>query len=578
MTIEQSVLWRNDRRAHWPRQETLVVPYRTTKEADTTLSLEQMRAQLFQMFWGFAEGSPAAPAPGSVNHYFQQVSSYEIALWDSTNTFVTHGDYFISNQEKDYELAPNQKIEEAMRAKLLEVIDPEVDYRQYARNNRADTRDLIVVMVNRSGTGTGGTVRGTRTIPVHDGVTLTLKIAAFGNSASFAVATHEIVHTLVPQNTDLYGPGSWNSPASLMGSSPPRGVSHLDGPQKLRLGWRKPRPVDIATPTSETFRLRAQTLTDNPAGERDPLVIYDSARGRREFFVLEFRTPTARSARPVSGGDYDSNLNEAGLAVWHAETDGSNYTRRPAYINLAAVTGRSPQADSRDLLIGRTLTWGKNATLNTRPQRNVNVKLGPPINLVAAPDGDYGYKSGFWTAANGDIQLQWPGDEPLRATIAISPAQRDADSIDVTISTPQCSPLDAAIVHPNGKAYFFKDHRYQRFDFESDEVDKIAIIHEDGWKRLWPGLDAGLMHPNGKAYFFKGEHYQRYVFGEGVDKVGEIGRDGWRGVWPDVDAGLVHPNGKAYFFKGEHYQRYVFGEGVDKEGEIGVNGWSKLRM
>ena len=39
----------------------------------------------------------------------------------------------------------------------------------------------------------------------------------------------------------------------------------------------------------------------------------------------------------------------------------------------------------------------------------------------------------------------------------------------------------AVLVHPNGKAYFFKGSEYKRFDFGADEVDKTGRIGIDGW-------------------------------------------------------------------------------------------------
>jgi hypothetical protein len=88
------------------------------------------------------------------------------------------------------------------------------------------------------------------------------------------------------------------------------------------------------------------------------------------------------------------------------------------------------------------------------------------------------------------------------------------------------------LVHPNGKGYFFRGDRYQRFDFQTDRVDKDnARIGVDGWKGLWTtGIDAAIVHPrNGKAYFFRGDRYQRFDFQtDRVDKDNAlIGVDGW---------------------------------------------------
>ncbi|MCK6550603.1 hemopexin repeat-containing protein [Myxococcota bacterium] len=141
---------------------------------------------------------------------------------------------------------------------------------------------------------------------------------------------------------------------------------------------------------------------------------------------------------------------------------------------------------------------------------------------------------------------------------------------------------DAAVEHPNGKVYFFRGDRYQRYNFDLEQIDKDdARIGVDGWRGVWTtGIDAALNHPrNGKVYFFKGDRYQRFSFDrERVDRDNaRIGIDGWHGVWSNgIDAALIHPkNGKAYFFKDDRYQRFDFDtERVDKDdARIGIDGW-----
>lgn len=90
---------------------------------------------------------------------------------------------------------------------------------------------------------------------------------------------------------------------------------------------------------------------------------------------------------------------------------------------------------------------------------------------------------------------------------------------------------DAAILHPNGRAYFFKGDKYYRFNFASDKVDKVGTINADGWQDLPNNIDAAILHPNGKAYFFKDDRYYRFNFGsDKVDRVATIGADGWSGL------------------------------------------------
>ncbi|MFN9402418.1 MAG: hypothetical protein ACK57R_10265, partial [Dolichospermum sp.] len=72
---------------------------------------------------------------------------------------------------------------------------------------------------------------------------------------------------------------------------------------------------------------------------------------------------------------------------------------------------------------------------------------------------------------------------------------------------------------------------YYRFNFQSDQVDKVGRIGVDGWRGLPTNIDLAVEHPNGKAYFFRLVRYYRYDFQiDQVDKDGRIGADGWKGL------------------------------------------------
>lgn len=67
-------------------------------------------------------------------------------------------------------------------------------------------------------------------------------------------------------------------------------------------------------------------------------------------------------------------------------------------------------------------------------------------------------------------------------------------------------------------------------------MDKTALIGKDGWRGVWTdGIDAAILHPNDRAYFFKGRQYKRFDFDrDEVDRTGVIGETGWRGgLWTD---------------------------------------------
>ncbi len=130
------------------------------------------------------------------------------------------------------------------------------------------------------------------------------------------------------------------------------------------------------------------------------------------------------------------------------------------------------------------------------------------------------------------------------------------------------SGIDAAVLWPNGKAFFFKGDKYIRFDVEKDKVDTgyPKPFNKTFWHGLpdsfASGIDAAILWPNGKAFLFKGNKYIRFDVEE--DKVDsgypKLIKTGWVG-FPDsfasgIDAAILWPNGKAFFFKGDEYIRF----------------------
>jgi len=86
--------------------------------------------------------------------------------------------------------------------------------------------------------------------------------------------------------------------------------------------------------------------------------------------------------------------------------------------------------------------------------------------------------------------------------------------------------IDAAVVWPNGKAYFFGltgdgfGHiAYVRYDVAADRQDDGYPANiEQNWQGLAPPINACVVWPNGKAYFFRGREYLRYdIPGDRVD-------------------------------------------------------------
>jgi hypothetical protein len=80
--------------------------------------------------------------------------------------------------------------------------------------------------------------------------------------------------------------------------------------------------------------------------------------------------------------------------------------------------------------------------------------------------------------------------------------------------------VDAAVVWPNQKAYLFGHYDngtpfgadgYVRFDIATDKQDPgYPASVQANWHGLTTPISAAVVWPNGKAYFFQGAFYYRY--------------------------------------------------------------------
>ncbi len=122
------------------------------------------------------------------------------------------------------------------------------------------------------------------------------------------------------------------------------------------------------------------------------------------------------------------------------------------------------------------------------------------------------------------------------------------------------------------KAFFFKENRYIRYDWEQDRVDpgfpqEINPIMEHGLSRYVKqrqdeSVESGFSR--GKAFFFRGDQYVRYDWdADNADndypKMIEGSWQGWPAGFAPIDAAVVGEGpfkGKAYFFKGSQYFRF----------------------
>ncbi|MGO1073025.1 hemopexin repeat-containing protein [Lysobacter sp. CA199] len=129
--------------------------------------------------------------------------------------------------------------------------------------------------------------------------------------------------------------------------------------------------------------------------------------------------------------------------------------------------------------------------------------------------------------------------------------------------------IDAAFDAGNGKAYFFKDAQYLRYDLTARNVDPGYPLAISG---NWAGLEkfaggardieAAFFFSRSKLYFFKGDQYIRYnLDNDRADAYypANLSDSSWpgSGYWPANWSGVLNfSNSKSYVFKPGEYLRY----------------------
>lgn len=180
-------------------------------------------------------------------------------------------------------------------------------------------------------------------VPVStSSVNVCVKMNSNGEGAGIATITHELSHAAM-STIDIYGSGN-NFELSLMGATiygveDSRKVYHLDPWHKMRIGWLQPRIYRLTDQGSCTTIAAAQNEALFYNNDLAPLILYDPGRGTNEYFIMEFRTPET-----PTGGGYDANVADRGVAVWYIKTDSA--------FGLPNIPGLGGGFDKPNLAVG----------------------------------------------------------------------------------------------------------------------------------------------------------------------------------------------------------------------------------
>ena len=216
-------------------------------------------------------------------------------------------------------------------------------------------------------------------------VRVALRWCFAGDATSLDNMAHELAHGSCGI-ADLYGSNCRGLGLTLAsctaGASTPTRLVHLDPWHKIRLGWTRPLIYDIRHfPAGATVR-------PPQSGTARPIILYDSARGTEEFFVLEHRngnytagtvTWTAaggtwranpRTAFPAAGYDVDvqdTGGRRSGFLAWSVKTDAAHNV-----LDIRQRIGAGPNGLLNSPRLGDDLLWPE---------------TGTPSQIHAGPDG-----------------------------------------------------------------------------------------------------------------------------------------------------------------------------------------------
>ena len=195
----------------------------------------------------------------------------------------------------------------------------DVDFSKFDMNkDKVVSTSELTIMVIDNFNDTGAQTDGGRNLDIPaQKVRVQSAVSHLAHRESLMTMCHELLHTI--GGHDIYGwasRGMINRRISLFGpttfGNDGTETFYLDPWHRMQFGWVEPTIRDMRVDGS--IELRVPQLVENvPTLPPPPLILYDSEKGTKEFFILEYRNGAAGPNKT----NYDMDVPSYGLSIWH---------------------------------------------------------------------------------------------------------------------------------------------------------------------------------------------------------------------------------------------------------------------
>ena len=281
------------------------------------------------ILFGYEPGGSAVKP--NVRDYFRAVSREKLKL---TNAGVVGPIEWLNgiNWARDY-YEPDNKADKQHVADVIHLLeDNGFDFNKWDKNgdNVITFDELLIVAVDNTGAGRGGANRSAENGFVtlqRSPLKVQVRVVFVPQQFDFMTLVHELSHIIGA--VDLYG-DNWNKGEclsyymTLMSCEPwiadDKSIVYLDPWHRWKLGWISPDNfLSLSGPPQIGLvgeaEIGDETWRDFWGTPSRPLILRNPNLNSNEYFLFEYRAASV---------DYDRNVADTGLVVWHVKEDGND--------------------------------------------------------------------------------------------------------------------------------------------------------------------------------------------------------------------------------------------------------------